>query len=632
MSDETPATLRLAQPGEQDGVKPLLTEAKSWSEGLLAKPDEGNHIVHFYEDEEFLFGAVAHFAAAGLAAGEPVLIVATEPHRVAFVERLRHNGANPDVALASGQITMLDAHQTLMRFMVGNEPSWDRFGATIAPVLEQCRATRTAARVRVFGEMVDLLWRAGNRAAAVRLEDFWNELARLQSFTLLCAYAMGNFYMPGDGEPFDRVCRRHSHVIPPVESARSVRSLETELEQRKQLESVLRDAVHKRMAAAGALEEKSAWDNERFHLLVESVKDYAIFMLDSQGHVSSWNEGAQRIKGYRAEEIIGQHFSRFYRPEDAGKCEMELKIAARDGRFEDEGWRVRKDGTLFWANVVISRMVDRDGTLVGFAKVTRDLTSRRQLEEERVARAALERALAEQKKSEELRERLIGIVGHDLRSPLSTISMATGLMLKRGTLSEPDIKAAARIARSADRMSKIISQLLDFTRARLGGGISIDPRPMDLAEISTDVLAEVEIARPEHTLRFEADGDCRGVWDRERLAQVLSNLVGNAIQHGKADGVVHVQLRGDREGVTLTVHNEGPPIAADLLPLIFDPFRRRTPSAAPASDGLGLGLYICREMIRAHGGEISVESSDGTGTTFTVRLPRSATPQAAFAH
>ena len=387
-------------------------------------------------------------------------------------------------------------------------------------------------------------------------------------------------------------------------------------------------AANKRAAATGTQEQKSAHDGERFRLLVESVKDYAIFLLDAQGHVSSWNEGAQRIKGYSAEEIIGQHFSRFYRPEDAAKCEMELKVAAREGRFEDEGWRVRKDGTLFWANVVISRIFDRDGTLIGFAKVTRDLTSRRQLEEERVARAALERALAEHKKIEELREQLIGIVGHDLRSPLSTIATATALMLKRGTLSEPDSKAAARIARSADRMSKIIAQLLDFTRARLGGGIAIDPHPVDLADVCADVIAEIEIAHPEHTIRFEADGDSRGVWDKERMAQVVSNRVGNAVQHGRSDGVVHVRLRNERDALTLTVHNEGAPIAADLLPLVFDPFRGRTSEAAP---GLGLGLYICREIIHAHRGEISVQSSTATGTTFTVQLPRSATPQRAFA-
>jgi signal transduction histidine kinase len=310
---------------------------------------------------------------------------------------------------------------------------------------------------------------------------------------------------------------------------------------------------------------------------------------------------------------------------------MELEVAARDGRFEDEGWRVRKDGARFWASVVINRMLDRNGRLVGFAKVTRDLTRRRQLEDERVARASLEQALAEHKKTEELRERLIGIVGHDLRTPLASVVVGAAMMLKRGTLSEADAKAAARIARSGDRMSRIISQLLDFTRARLGGGISINSRPIDLADVCADVIAEMSTVHPDRAVRFDAGGDTLGNWDRERLAQVVSNLIGNAIQHGKSDGGIDVQLRTAGDVVTLQVHNEGAAIPADLLPSVFDPFRRRETHAVPKTEGLGLGLYICREIIRAHGGDIAVESGDGTGTTFTVRLPRSAKPQTAFA-
>ena len=628
MTDEA-TNLRLVR--SEEGGQPLLVEARLWSDGLLDKPSAGDHIVHFYEDEEFLFDTVAHFAAAGLAAREPVLIVSTEPHRVAFAERLRRNGAFPDVAMVSGQLTMLDARETLMRFMVGDEPDWDRFQQTLGPALERCRASRSSARVRVFGEMVDLLWRGGNRVAAVRLEEFWNGLARLQSFALLCAYGMGNFYMPGDGELFDRVCGCHSHVIPAGRVAdRSVSSLQAELEQRKHLEGALREVLQKRALTAGAMEEKSAQDFERFRLLVESVEDYAIFMLDADGRVSSWNAGAERIKGYRAEEIIGQHFSRFYPPEDVAKCAMELEVAAREGRFEDEDWRVRKDGTRFWANVVISRMRDLNGRLVGFAKVTRDLTLRRQLEEERIARTALETALSEQKRMEELRERLIGIVGHDLRTPLSTVAMAAGLMLKRGTLSQDDARATARIARTTERMAKIISELLDFTRARLGGGIPIHPQPIDLADVCAEVIAEVETAHPERTLRLHADGDARGAWDKERLAQVVSNLVGNAIQHGKSDGPIEVRLRAEGDLVTLSVHNEGPAIAPDLLPSVFDPFRSHPRESAHRGEGLGLGLYICQEMVRAHGGDIAVQSSDATGTTFTVQLPRSATPQPAF--
>jgi PAS domain S-box-containing protein len=619
MPDEG-TTLHLVQSAERS-TEPALAEATSWGDAFLAKPAVGDHIVQFYEDEQFLFDAVAHFAGAGLAAGEPVLIVATQPHRMAFAQLLRRNGVRVEEAVASGLLTMLDAQDTLLRFMVGNEPHPERFYTVLGEAIQNVRAQRSQARVRVFGEMVDLLWRGGNRAAAIQLEELWNELARLHSFTLLCAYSMGNFYMPGDGELFDKVCRRHSHVLPGTERT-ALRSLEHEVRQRKELEAALRATLRKRSAVAGAMLERNAQDAERFRLLVESVKDYAIFMLDVEGHVSSWNIGAERIKGYRADEIIGQHFSRFYPPETAGRCAEELEIAARDGRFEDEGWRVRKDGSRFWANVIISRMLGHDGGLVGFAKVTRDLTHRRALDEERVARAALEQALIEQKKTEELREQLIGIVGHDLRSPLSSIVVGAELMLKRGMLRDADAKVTARIARSAERMAKIISQLLDFTRSRLGAGMQVEPRPADLAEICAEVIGEAETTHPDHSLSFEADPDTRGVWDGERLAQVVSNLVANAIAHGKAGGAVSVVLRDEGDSVTLSVHNQGPAIPPEVLPVIFDPFRRHARRTSRNNDGLGLGLFICRELVIAHRGEISVQSTDEAGTTFTVRLPR----------
>src|SRR5690348_13984448 len=178
MSDDA-ARLRLVR-REQAG-EPALAEAAPQGEGLLDTPGERDHLVRFYEDEDFLVRAVGQFISGGLVRDEPVLLVATEAHRNAFVQRLRRNGIAVDAAIAAGQITMLDAEETLTRFMVGDQPKWDRFAATIGPVLDRCRAGRTDTRVRVFGEMVDLLWRAGNRVAAIRLEEYWNELARQQS-------------------------------------------------------------------------------------------------------------------------------------------------------------------------------------------------------------------------------------------------------------------------------------------------------------------------------------------------------------------------------------------------------------------------------------------------------------------
>lgn len=368
---------------------------------------------------------------------------------------------------------------------------------------------------------------------------------------------------------------------------------------------------------------------ERFRLMVGQVKDYAIFMLTPTGNIATWNDGARSIKGYEASEIIGQHFSRFY-PEEAvraGKCEWMLRIATEKGRVEDEGWRVKKDGSRFWADVIITSVRDMDGKLVGFTKVARDLSERRKLEEERLARARAESELAEQKKLDELREQLLGVVGHDLRSPLGAISMATHLMIKRGILPDSEMKTAALIARNADRMAKMVAQLLDFTRARLGGGIPLDPKPMDLAELCEELVAEAEAAHPQRTIQFDSDVSTAGIWDRDRIGQVIANLLGNAIQHGDETAPVALHVHDDGPAsVRVTVHNAGPPIPTDALPTLFDPFRRASVrrGSKDKSDSLGLGLYIVREIIHAHAGNIDVTSNE-SGTTFCVILARDPT-------
>jgi len=647
MSDEG-ASLHLVKLEERaEPTRSVVVERQTLgSKALHVQPAQPEHVVHFYETEGSLYDAVAQFSADGLAAGEPVIYIATPAHRSALLKRLKQNGCRVESAVASGDLTLLDARQTLSRFSVGGELDWNKFSSLVGGIIEEKVNGRRGLRVRLYGEMVDLLWRAGHKQAAIRLEEMWNDLSKVHSFSLLCSYRLGNFYKAGDPELLGQVCGTHSGVLPASTALleQRARSLEKEIEHRKQLEVALREALSRRSGEgvqAGEThrraEERRELGEERFRLLVETVQDYAIFLLDPDGRISTWNAGARRIKGYQAEEIVGQHFSRFYPEEDvkAGKCERELEVATRDGRFEDEGWRVRKDGSRFWANVVITRMTNRGGKLIGFAKVTRDLTQRRALEDERIARARaeaqsallalegekLERALAEQKSVDELREQLLGVVGHDLRSPLSSISMAAALMLKRGGLRDDDAKATARIARSADRISNIISQLLDFTRARLGGGVPIDPKPTDFGEVCTEVIAEYEMVHSNRALCFSSDMNTQGVWDRERLAQVVSNLVGNAIQYSMPDSPIDVSLRGEGDVVSLWVHNDGPPIPAELLPTIFDPFRRGN-RHAQRTEGLGLGLFIVREMVRAHSGEIRVQSTEAEGTTFIVRLPR----------
>ena len=218
----------------------------------------------------------------------------------------------------------------------------------------------------------------------------------------------------------------------------------------------------------------------------------------------------------------------------------------------------------------------------------------------------------------EFREMFIGILGHDLRNPLGSIVMAAGVLLRRGRLDEQDVQTVARIIRSNQRMSRMITQLLDLTRARLGGGLPIVPQPTDLREVCRNVIEEFEA-----TIQLEVNGDLTGTWDGDRLTEVLSNLAGNAIEYATPETAVSVKARADGAEVVVEVSNQGSPIPADVLPFIFEPFRRAQQRERSVTGNLGLGLYIAHQIVLSHGGTLDAHSADGT-TTFVMRLPRHA--------
>ena len=231
------------------------------------------------------------------------------------------------------------------------------------------------------------------------------------------------------------------------------------------------------------------------------------------------------------------------------------------------------------------------------------------------------RDISERKRAEQFRERLMGIVSHDLRSPLHGISLTATMLLRHEGVSGPVLAGMQRIVRNTERMSRMITDLLDFTRARLGGGIPLRRGPCDLVDLVRTTLEELEAQYPGRTVLSHAPGAYTGTWDPDRLAQVVSNLVNNALQHGARDTPVEVALGHEDDSLVLTVHNQGKPIPEALLPHVFDPFRRAN---SHSRQGLGLGLYIVQQLILAHGGSISVSSRADSGTTFTVRLPRHA--------
>jgi PAS domain S-box-containing protein len=353
-----------------------------------------------------------------------------------------------------------------------------------------------------------------------------------------------------------------------------------------------------------------------FQLLVESVEDYAIFVLDPTGHVATWNRGAERIKGYRADEILGQHFSRFYPEEDvrAGKCERELEGATRNGRFEDEGWRLRKDGSRFWANVVITALRDARGELVGFAKVTRDLTAQRAAELERIRLAQAEEAIR-------LRDEFLSIASHELRTPLTALNLQVESLLMAGrTLDAKVTGKLQRIERTGHRLKSLVALMLDASRIATGR-FNLNPVRADLVATTREVIDRFA----EHA----ADAGCTvtldtrvesiaGAWDVVRLEQALTNVLENAFKYAPGTPV-HVNIEATDRFATVTVDDEGPGIPAAALGRIFERFERAAPKLNYG--GLGLGLYVAREILAAHGGAISAENRPSHGARFTLRLP-----------
>jgi PAS domain S-box-containing protein len=358
---------------------------------------------------------------------------------------------------------------------------------------------------------------------------------------------------------------------------------------------------------------------ERFKLLVESVRDYAIFMLDPEGHIVSWNAGAERIKGYTEDEIVGRHFSAFYPPEDveSGKPERELVLARQFGRIEDEGWRVRKDGSVFWANVVITALHDSTGSLRGFAKVTRDLT-------ERLAREEAERRAVLHKETSRQKDEFLAIVSHELRTPLNVV-IGQAAMLRSGTLTPDQAdRAWNSLQRNLALQAQIIEDLLDVSRV-VTGKLSLEEEPIEVRRLLEDALEEITPLAMSKGLQLALaapDAPVAIVGDAIRLRQVLTNLLGNAVKFTPGGGRVAVDARVEDGWVIIRVTDTGIGIDPDFLSQVFDRFTQADTTSRREFTGLGLGLAIVRELVMRHGGRISARSGGrGKGSTFEIRLP-----------
>jgi len=357
---------------------------------------------------------------------------------------------------------------------------------------------------------------------------------------------------------------------------------------------------------------------ERYRTLFD-LCPVAVYSCDASGVILKFNHHAAELWG-RA-PAIGDTDERFcgsfkmFRPDGTfmphEQCPMADVFSGTISEVRDSEVIIeRPDGSRVTVAVNIRPLKNAHGEIMSAINCFYDITERKQAENQLVDSLNRERELAE------FRERFIGILGHDLRTPLASIVMAAGMLLERGQLDEQDAKTVARIIRSDQRMSEMIAQLLDLTRARLGGGLPIERKPTDIREIVRHVADEFGA-----TIQQEIHGDVAGFWDRGRLAEALSNLVGNAIEYATRGTAVVIKAHAEGVDIVVEVSNQGDPIPADVLPFIFEPFRRARPHEKSATGNLGLGLYIAHEIVLSHGGTLEGQSVGGT-TTFVMRLSR----------
>ncbi|MCB8957060.1 MAG: PAS domain S-box protein [Nocardioides sp.] len=376
------------------------------------------------------------------------------------------------------------------------------------------------------------------------------------------------------------------------------------------------------VTAQRAAEEGLSLSEAKFRMLVGAVEDYAIFMLSPTGHVESWNAGAQRINGYLEEEILGQHFRVFYPLElqESRHPEHELEVALREGHYEEEGWRIRRDGTRFWANVLITAVHDTDGRHVGFAKVTRDSSERRVMAEERErAAAALAEANEQLQHAADDQAHFLAVTAHELRTPVGVLAGTAEMLQQHWEVLEEEEREELLegMTNSSTRLRRLLTDLLTASRLQ-SSKLELNLKEVDAARVAEVAVATIRRLHPDAEIVLEAETGLIVSGDADRLAQAVDNLVGNGLRHGASPVRVEVRRAAD-DRVEIAVSDAGGGVPEEMRERLFDRF-----ATGRSHGGTGLGLYIVRQLARSHGGDATYRPA-GPGQTasgeFVVSLP-----------
>jgi PAS domain S-box-containing protein len=559
-------------------------------------PHRHPHSVQFYSDDKYLISVLARFIGSAVGAGDAAIVIATPPHRTELAERLSARGIDVARAAEQGRYVALDAEQTLTQFMVGGWPDEARFVEVMGEIVSHARSAvqDEHGRLALFGEMVALLWNAGNSEAALRLEQLWNLIAQSHSFSLVCGYPLTHFYREEHGELFQKICAEHSAVIPDenysqVSEEQRLRSIAEW--QRKAL--VLEAEIARRKQAE--------MDSRKLGAIVESSDD-AIASKDLNGIVSSWNAAAERIFGYRAEEIIGKSIKLIIPPElhdEEGQILTRIQRGQRIDHYETV--RLTKSGERIDIALTISPVKDDHGQVIGAAKIARDITHRKRAEE------ALRRA-----EKLAITGRMVLMLSHEINNPLAAITNA--LFLLRGHVQgDEGIKYLAMAESELERVADITKQTLAFYRQRSS------PETVNLAELISSLIPIFTKRITEKRLmlvRRESVVTVRGI--KGELRHLFSNLLDNAVEAIPANGKIEVEVSRQHSHAVVSVADNGSGIKPEHLQKLFEPF-----FTTKELHGTGLGLWVAQEIARKHGGQITAQSSTcgpNRGTTFRVVL------------
>ncbi|HEX8137216.1 MAG TPA: ATP-binding protein [Pyrinomonadaceae bacterium] len=643
--------------------------------------EESEHFVQFYETDKFLLDSLSGFIGTGLREGDGCIVLATGAHLKELEDRLTFDGLDLEAAGAAGQYVSLEASGALSRFMIDGLPEPARFGEFVGPLLAQALEGRR--RVRVFGEMVMLLWSEGNQEAAFRLEKLWNDLHRTRPFQLFCAYPLNGFDTAGHAEPLQGVCSTHSRVIPaesytalisPEDRLRAIiqlqqqaRLLQAEVCERKEAERALRgvtEALEVQVEDLRRLHEMSVGLTSTLDVaeVLEEVLRAAMAVQGTEMGLLSLCEAGRDGLTLKVHSGFDEAFLKEmnFIPPGAGSCgtcyEQRRRVVVedvdRDPVFDAYREAAQRAGVRACHS---TPLISRRGHIIGvlsvhfrhprrpqerelrlmdlYAQMAADIIENAQLHqqvqqkleerEQLLAREQLARAEAES--ANRLKDEFLATASHELRTPLTAI-IGWSHMLQEGKPDEATLAHGLEtIERNAKAQAQLVEDILDVSRV-ITGKLRLSVGSVDMAAVINAAIDAVQLAADSKCIQLAVtlDPSARHLsGDAGRLQQVIWNLLSNAIKFTPKGGRIEVRLEraADRQ-VQIRVTDTGEGIAPEFLPFIFDRFSQGDPSSTRRHGGLGLGLAIVRHLVELHGGTVRADSPGcGHGSTFTIQLP-----------